>query len=430
MNIRDLFKKNKPAENRNNYDRIFMQTINDRTNPDEYLKYLNTEAALRYYADKSKNDILVQIIKEYQDRNRKDIDKWRQAITAAENIDDPRWYLIQDLYGDMIDAHLASVTEIRKMATMNHRYYVTDLNGNQLDEQSKLFNDKWFYDFMDEYFEATSKKYSVLQFYRNVDIPAFSIIPKRNICPQTGRVYMEVSGDKYIEYHSLPDVVEILHSSPFGILNDIIPNLIWKRNALQAYAEYSERFGFPLITAETNNKSEVQKISKSLVNLGQSGTGVLPTGTTITVHDVANAANPDKAFLAQAEYQDRQVGKRYLGSTTITEENGNRAQTEIHERTLDDKLSTSDKRNLIFIVQRQLMPVLQRLGFPVDNTRMFFRFDETEDLSLSEHWKIVSSAMEHYELDQDVIAETFNLPIVGKKEVAPSSAGGIAANFQ
>ncbi|WP_418894693.1 phage portal protein family protein [Limibacterium fermenti] len=430
MNIRELFRRNKAAGNSNNYNDALKYTLDGNITQDDYQKYMTAEAVLRHYADKSKNDILVQIIKEYQDRNRKDIDKWRQAIGAAENIDNPRWYLIQDLYSDMIDAHLASVTEIRKMATMNHRFYITDKDGKQLDEQTNFINDQWFYEFLNEFFEGNFKKYSVLEFSRDEDTPVFSIIPRRNICPQLGRVYLEVGGDKYLNYHDFPNVVAIIHNSTFGIMNDVIPNLIWKRNALQAYAEYSERFGFPLITAETNNKAEVPKISKSLVNLGQSGTGVLPTGTTITVHDLANAANPDKAFLAQAEYQDNQVGKRFLGSTTITEENGNRAQTEVHERTLDDKLATADKRNVAFIVQRQLMPVLQYLGFPFDNTKMMFRFDETEDLSLTEHWKIVSDAMAHYELDQDVIAETFNLPIIGKKETSHLDSGGISANFR
>ena len=427
MNILDFFKRNKPATAGIGYDSIFRQTIKDNTPSEKYLRYMDAEAALRAH-QKSKDGIFVQIIKEYQDRNRKDIDKWRQAIASAENIDDPRWFLIQDLYSDMIDAHLASVMEIRKMATLNHRFYITDKDGKQLDEQTHFINDQWFYEFLNEFFEASFKKFSVMQFFRNGDTPVFSSIPRRNVCPQHGRVYLEVSGDKYIDYLDFQDVVAIVHNSPFGIMNDIIPNLIWKRNALQAYAEYSERFGFPLITAETNNKAEVPKISKSLVNLGQSGTGVLPTGTTIKVHDVANATNPDKAFLAQAEYQDNQVGKRFLGSTTITEENGNRAQTEVHERTLDDKLATSDKRNVSFIVQRQLMPALQYLGFPFDNRKMMFRFDETEDLSLTEHWKIVSGAMTHYELDQDVIAEIFNLPITGKKEV--QSFGGLASNFQ
>ena len=388
---------------------------------------------------KLKNDIVVQIIKEYQDRNRKDIDKWRQAIGAAENTENPRWFLLQDLYSDIIDAHLASVTEIRKAATMNHRFYVIDKSGKQLEEQTDFLNEQWFYGFLNEVFEATFRKYSLLQFFKHDDKPVFSIIPRRNVCIQSGRVYLEASGDKYISYLDIPGVIEIKHLSDFGIMNDIIPNAIWKRNALQAYAEYSERFGFPLITAETNNKAEVPKISKSLVNLGQSGTGVLPTGTTIKVHDVANAANPDKAFLAQAEYQDNQISKRLLGSTTLTEQNGNRAQTEVHERILDDKIAFADKRNITFIVQNQLFPVLQSLGFKFDNTKMQFKFDETEDLSLSDHWKIVNEAANHYELDMDVIAETFNLPIIGKKQ-SPTFDGsivqsgpkktGIAANFR
>lgn len=436
MKLFDFLKKGKPVTESNDYNKIFNSTIRDLTPSTEHLKYLQAEASLRAHAQ-SKNDIVVQIIKEYQDRNRKDIDKWRQAITAAENIDDPRWFLLQDLYSDIIDAHLSSVKEIRKSATMNYRFYITDKDGKQLDEQTDFINDQWFFEFLNESFEATFRKYSVLQIFKIGDKPTLSSIPRRNICPQRGRVYLEVSGDKYINYREIPGVIEIDHMSDFGIMNDIIPNAIWKRNALQAYAEYSERFGFPLITAETNNNADIKKISKQLVDLGQAGTGVLPMGTTIKVHDIANAANPDKAFLAQAEYQDQQISKRFLGSTTMTDTSANRSQTEVHERTLDDKIAFSDKRNIVFTVQNQLFPALQSLGFRFDNTKMFFRFDETEDLSLSEHWKIVSDAAQHYELDMDVIAKTFNLPIIGKKQTPTFSdlqsvlkKTGVAANFQ
>ncbi len=378
-------------------------------------------------------DITIQIIQEFKDRNRKDIDKWRQAITAAENIDDPRWFLIQDLYDDLIDAHLASVTDIRKFSTMNHPFYVTDLEGNELPEQSKLLNDEWFYGFINLFFEAIFYKYSVLQVFKGEDgKPFIKIVTRRNICIQNKRLYLEVSGDKYINYNDFPNVIEILDNSNFGIMNDIIPNAIWKRNAMQAAAEYAEKFGFPLVTAETNNKTEVPRIQKSLIELGQAATGVFPVGTSITVHDLANAGDPEKVFGLMADRQDKQIGKRFLGSVTMTEQNGNRAQSEVHERTLDNKIATADKRNFRFTVQNKLFPVLQYLGFPFDSEKMIFKFDDTESLSLSQHWNIVKDAHQFYELDHEKVAETFRLPIIAKKEVKDliPSPGGVAANFR
>lgn len=385
---------------------------------------------------KTKNELIgelaVRIAQEFQDRSRKNIQTWRNGITAAENPEDPRWYLIQDLIDDlMLDAHLASVIDVRKAATLNNRFYVRDKKSKEtLDEQTEFLNKQWFYEFLEHALDSIPRKYTVFQFFRVMDTVMYSMIPRRNICPQTGRMYLEVSGDSFIEYRNQPNVVEIMHSSKFGLINDVIPNVIWKRNALQSYAEFTEKYSKPLITATTNNKSEVPRIQKSLDTLGDGMTGVLPHGTTITIHDLANAGNPEKTYIENAKFQDNQVSKRMIGSTTIVDEGANRSQTQVHIETLDDKIAQADKRNMIFCVNDQLFPVLHNLGFDFDPEKHEFVFDETENMTLGEQWKIVDEAMNQgYEMDIEELKKTYNLPITGKKEKI-NPLGGFGANFQ
>lgn len=377
-------------------------------------------------------DLAVTVAQEFKDRNRKNIQTWRNGTKAAENPEDPRWYILQDLIDDlMLDAHLASVIDVRKSATLNHRFYVRDKKTQEtLDEQTKFLNKQWFYEFLDKALDSIARKYTIAQGYRNGDYPAFSYLPRRNVCIQFGRLYIEVSGDKFIDYRAQPNVIEIIHSSDFGLINDVAPNVIWKRNALQSYAEFTEKYGQPLITATTNNKAEIPRINQSLKTLGESATGVLPHGTTITVHDLANAGNPEKTYIENAKFQDNQVSKRWVGSTTMVDEGANRSQTEVHEKTLDDKISLSDKRSIMFCVNDQLFPVLQNLGFDFNIEKHEFVFDETESMTLSDQWKITEAAMrEGYEMDEDELRKTFNLPITGKKE-RYNPFNGFGSNFQ
>lgn len=367
---------------------------------------------------KEVREMALTIAQEFTDRNRKDIDGWRQHLRAAENPDDPRWYGMQDTIEDLIlDAHLASVIDVRKSATLNHRGYVRDkITKKELDEQTDFLNKQWFFEFLDNALDSVFKKYTVAQFFRINDLPKFSIIPRRNICPQKARMYLEVAGNEYVNYLEVPNVIEIMHPSKFGLINDVIPNVIWKRNALQSYAEFTERFSKPLITATTNNTAEVPKIEKSLQNLGDSGTGVLPYGTTITIHDLANAGNPEKTYIENAKLQNNEVSKRMVGSTTMVDEGANRSQTEIHEKTLDDKIALADRRNMMFCINDQLFPILQNLGFDFDNTKHEYVFDETEDQTLTQQWSIAKEAMElGYELDEEELRKTYNLPIIGKR---------------
>jgi phage putative head morphogenesis protein, SPP1 gp7 family len=379
------------------------------------------------------SDIVLKIAQEFQDRARKSIDTWRKTIKAAEDPEDPRWYLLQDMIDDLIlDAHLSSVIDVRKMGTLNHRFYVTDINsGEQLDEQSKMLNKQWFYDFLDVAMDAIFRKYTLVQFFYNGVEPRFDIIPRRNVCPQMKRVYLEVGGNKFIDYSTETDVVEILHSSKFGLINTVAPNVIWKRNLMQSNAEFSERFGMPLITATTSNKHDVPRIEAGLKNLGEAGSGVLPTGSDIKVHALANAGNPEKVYLDPAKFHDNQVSKCIIGSTTMVDEGANRSQTQVHQDTLDDKISAADKRMIMFVVNDKLFPLLQSFGLPFDNTKMAFQFDETEDLSLTEQWKITYDAMNKFDLDEKELKKTFNLPIIGKVETqGGASAIPPAGNFK
>lgn len=378
---------------------------------------------------KQGNSIYLQLIQEYTDRSRKEIQTWRRAIDDAEDIENPRWYALQDLYDELIiDAHLSSVVGIRKSSTLNHRFYVIDKNtGEQLDEQTDFLNHKWFYDFMETALDAIVRKYSLVEFFREGETVRFDVIPRRNVCPSSKRVYIEVANDKFIDYSTFKNVIEITHTSTkFGLLNDVAPNVIWKRNLMQSNAEFSERFGIPLITATTSNKADVPRINERLKTLGESGSGVLPNGTEIQIHDLANAGNPAAVYLQPIDFHDKQVSKRLLGSTTIVDEGANRAQTQVHENTLDDKISLDDKRMVMFTVNDLLFPVLQNLGFSFDNSKMKFQFDETEALTLAEQWRITNEALLHFDMDMDEIKKTFNLPITERK----ISNGGFAENFQ
>lgn len=381
------------------------------------------QAQAKSTGKKSEDSIISTIVAEFQDRTRKDIQKWRKAMTAAEHPEEPRWALLQDLIDDMIiDGHVESVLLIRDSATLNHRFYVADIaTGDQLDEQNLLLNKQWFYQFLEACLAALVHKYNVVQLITEQDLITKEdkikviTVPPRNISITQQRMYLEAFGDKFVNYLEVPNVIEINHSSKFGIINSIIPNIIWKRNAMQAWAEFGEKFGMPLITATTANRNDIKRIETMLRQLGEAAQAVMPHGTDIKIHDLANSGNPVNTYEKQIRLHDEQISKPIVGSATMTDTAGNRSQTEVHERTLDDKIATNDKRFISFIVNDQLFPVLQAMGLPFDNTKMKFVFDETEAMSLAAHWKMVREAIDEFDLDPEWVSKTFNLPITGVK---------------
>lgn len=98
--------------------------------------------------------------------------------------------------------------------------------------------------------------------------------------------------------------------------------------------------------------------------------------------------------------------------------------SEVHERTLDEKIAESDRRSIEFFVNGKLIPILRLWGFKLPDTATFL-FDRTEQISLMDHWKIVNEAMQTFEMDQNVIADTFNLPITGIKSASAAVQTGL-----
>ena len=387
--------------------------------------------------------IAVQIIQQFKDRSRAEIKSWQQALDACGNPETPRWALLQDLYDNLrLDGHLTAAISLRKAATLSTKFYIKDgKTGKEIPELTALLETDWFYQVMDHALESVFCGYSVLELVDPTTMQ-WQLLPRRNCVPQSGFVYFEANGDKGVCYRDTAftkNVVEIRSSHQFGLLNTIVPQLIWKRNAQQAWADLSERFGIPMVTAETTktDKKELDKLESDLRALGQAAQAVLPQGTKITIHDQATKGDPYKIFQQQIVVTNSEVSKPIVGGTMILDDGSSRSQSEVHERTLDEKIAEADRRSIEFFVNGKLIPILRLWGYKIPDTATFV-FDRTEQISLTEHWKIVSEALQFYEMDQNVIADTFNLPIVRAKNLSPTPtptpsknpAASLSANFQ
>ncbi len=389
----------------------------------------------------AKDSVIISMLaKEAIDRARAEIKKWRSAINAIDDPENPRWALLQDLLENLsTDGHLMACIQIRKAATLSSRFYVKDkITGKEQEEKTALFMTEWFHTLLDQLLDSIFKAYTVVEL-SDPAVMCWTLWPRRNVCPQKHRLYFEAFGDQHIVYNDPAfsrNVLELRSSHQFGILNDIVPQLIWKRNAQQAWADFTERFGIPLVSATTNksDKKELDRIQGMLDALGQSATALLPEGTTITIHDQSTKGDPYKIFQEQIKTSNEEVSKRILGGTMITDNGSARSQSEVHERTLDQKIAESDRRMIEFFVNGKLIPLLRVWGYPFSDNDQFV-FDRSEELNLSDHWKIVYEASETYELDQEWVSNRFNLQIVGPKiqpEAQPplNPKKGLSANFQ
>jgi phage gp29-like protein len=370
--------------------------------------------------------IIHQLAQEFADLSRKNIQSWRQGLQTAKNPEEPRWNLLQDLYEYLEpDGHYGSQVEIRNGSIEANRYLIRSKKDGKEDAvKSKFLEAEWFFELLGYMLDSAYKGYSPFQLYNDpVEGIKFDEIPRRNFIPQKNLILQGVGDTKGFDINDPAfqgSIIVVRHKSKVGIMNDIVPDLIWKRNARQTWAEFSEKFGIPLISATTNSRDtkEIDRIDAMLSALGKAAKAVLPTGTVVDIKDSATKGDPYNVFLKQLEYNDAQISKRILGGTMISDNGSSRSQSEVHERTMNYIIAEKERKRIEFIVNGKIIPLLSRIGIPLNPETDEFVFDRSEDMRLPEQWNIVSKALEHYDIPDQWVSETFNFPITGRRQPA------------
>jgi phage gp29-like protein len=369
--------------------------------------------------------IIMQIANAYKDRSRKEIQSWRLALTAIEHIETPRYNRYFDLVDDLkTDGTLLKNVILRKTATLSVGFQIrNEKTGDINEEATKLLNQKWFYRYLNIELDAILYGTKLIEFSEFNDKKIkFSVLPSRNLVPSQKRIYPDLSKDKvFIEYDSeqnKPWIIELNQDDPLGLINNIIPNLIWKRNVAQSWAEFCEKFGMPMISATTNNSNatHIDNVEKQLLALAEASVGVFPEGTTIKF-DEANRTDAYNVYSKFIEYNTTEISGVLVGSNTIGSNEANRSNTEVHERSLDFKISQSDRRNIGFNINDELLPLLQTQGYSyISDDDVFEWIESKEEIDLIKFWEIVKGIMEDFDVDEEWLSKTFNVPITGRKQ--------------
>ena len=370
------------------------------------------------------DNIYTRIVAEFKNQQRAEIQAWRRALRAATDPEQPRLYLLQDMYDNLrSDGHYISQVELRKAATLCSSFSITNKKtGEEQPDKTEFFRRQWFYDLMEDALENVPRGYTPIELI-DPNRLVFKTLPRRNLIPSRREVLLSVNDTRGIPYADRvgDTIIEVGNPEDLGLLSDLCGLLIWKRNAQQFWAEYSERFGLPLVTATTNktNDADIARIQRMLSALGEAAQAVLPEGTTIDIKEVSTRDNY-LVFDKQIERINTEIGKPLTGGTMISDNGSSRSQSEVHERNLDDKIAARDKRVITFTVNDQVIPMLARWGHPFNPETDTFTFDQSYELTLKEHWEIVRDASGMYKIPSEWVSRTFGFPIEGEKEPAPA----------
>lgn len=372
--------------------------------------------------------VITRVVERFNMRSKKDIKDWRRALDAAESLMRPNRTLYYNLCDEVeLDPHLTGVIEHgRRDKLFAQEFRVVDEDGNIDPLLTEFFRGKWFFDFCEFVLASTFYGHSLIQIGDIVDINGqqtitdIQLIPRRHVRPEYGEILTDQSDERGYPYRNDASMmywlVEVGRNKELGLFKKAAPIVLFKKNAIAAWSEYTEIFGMPMRVAETTSRDskDLDRLQDALDRMGKSATAVLNAGETFKFIE----STKGDAFQVYDKLIDRcnsELSKLVLGSTLTTDTgaNGNRSLGDVHMEGTNNVME-SDKRLIASVVKDQLMTLLEQRGLKVQGRK--FEYSEQKDLDAL--YDRVEGLLQHFEVDEQFINDTFGIPV--KKKTAPA----------
>ncbi len=345
---------------------------------------------------------------------RKDLDTWASARAMGMNMQNPRRWKLVELYIDsMLDLHLSSVVEKKILKITNKKYKIVDASGEMNVDATNAIKKKWFRKIIRHAMEARIHGFSLIEIPGEKEITTVNLVDRRFVIPERSIFILNMGenmGFDYTNPYFQNTCLPVGESDDLGMLLSLSIYAILKKNAIGNWAEFVEIFGIPMRTAETpsfdaNTKKQIEDM---LENMGSAAWGLFPEGTKINVVETGKT-DSYKVFDMFIERMNSEISKRVLGNTMTTDNGSSRSQGEVHERT-EQEIELDDKAFIADMVNDQLIPLLIRRGYRLENMR--FEWDDAENMELDVRSEVdLRISQMGFKLSKEYIENTYSVEL-------------------
>jgi hypothetical protein len=356
-------------------------------------------------------------------RVRTDILKWRNALSSAQSLTSPQRFELYQLFQEFVlDAHLTAAIIQRKNLTLSKEFCVFDKADNEVEDKSYLLKKKWFRDLLNHALDSIFYGYSLVQFedLYNDEFKCVDLVPRIYVKPEFHIVtnsYADVNGVDYLENPYKNWCIGIGDPLDLGLLNKAAPLLIWKKNALAAWAEYNEIFGSPIRIGKTDVRdiATSTNMENMLKNMSGAAYGMFDLSDEIELIESGKSGGQE-VFDKMIDRCNSEISKLILGQTSTLDEKAFVGSAEVHERVLK-QIADADEYFITSIINYQLIPLMNGLGMGFEGLNI--KVEQEDEFTLQEKAKFAIDIINtgKYEMDVEVIKEVFGAEVIKVAQV-------------
>lgn len=313
-----------------------------------------------------------------------DIGTYTKSVQSAEDIKHPNRVKWLDMCAELLtDAHLYAVIQKRKSAVLSvpiefHR------DGKPDDVVNAQLRSPWFGNFLSDAWEHILYGSTLVQFYVENGWINYDLIPRKHYDP-VNRIILAKQGDtKGESFDNFPDLLFVGSAGSLGLMLAAAPYVIYKRNTMADWAQFSEIFGMPLIegTYDGGDEEARVKLLNDLFDRGANTALVHPDGTKIQLHDTQTKSGSSELYRGLADFCNAEISKLFLGNTLTTEagEKGTQALGTVH-KSIEERIEEMDRQSILNLLNYDMADIFPALGVNTAGGEFVYKVPQKTDLT-------------------------------------------------
>jgi hypothetical protein len=368
---------------------------------------------------------------------KQDVKNWQAARLVAIDYLVPDWTeYIRVLDDVMIDGHISGIIQTIKDKIQAKEFEIVNAAGEPDEDKIKdLFDQEWFYRFMEFFIESLFYPFSLVQLGNLNQFNRFDemeLIPRENVIPQfnwikkysyittidktAGWAWNSPELDNYFIFMSsriIPgnNKLSVHH---LGMLDKAAYHGLGKKHMLTYWWRYGEMYGLPFRHGQTDIRDNIRRknLEDTFKNAGNNQWVITDKEDTIMLVESKQTGSRN-IFLELMNYSNQEISEAFIGNKSVTDEKSFVGSAEVGERIFEER-QKSILRKFKNIVNNALIPRMIFYGLPVEGYWM--RWRNEDKVTYDQRLKAIGAIKDLVEFDVDELSDLLGFKLT-KKEV-------------
>lgn len=341
-----------------------------------------------------------------------DMNAYINSVKSALNIDFTNRVRLYDMYeSSMLDLHLSGVLDKRLRGVT--KIPIEFRRNDQPDEaMNAQLRSPWFKELRKDLIMSHFWGFTLVQFYLDGDGNIrYDLINRKHYDPIHRKLLKYQGAIDGISIDEFPNTMFVGSERKLGIFAELLPAVLYKRGNMADWARFANIFGMPIreYTYDAGDEEARVRLIADARRQGSNAVYIHPKDSELKLIEASNKTGSSELYRTFAEYWDSKMSIRVLGNTLTTDarENGTQSLGTVHKQE-EDEMNADDCDFLLDILNYNMRPVFQNLGFNVDGGE--FVYAKHDKINPSQQIDIVQKLSSMgLPMDDDYLYETFSV---------------------